>query len=81
MARWILYVLMLSILPGCSREGSPTARTKPIVPDIEVVNADTPGERIDLDKKTVAGKTTLFEFFSEKCPACHDDVARRRTHR
>jgi thiol-disulfide isomerase/thioredoxin len=38
------------------------------------VNETTPGQKLELEKYVVKGKTTLFEFYSGHCPAC-DEMA------
>ena len=61
--------LLLFLCAGCP-SGSTSSSATPSVPDLQVANATSPGETLDLPKLAVAGKTTLVEFTSERCPAC-----------
>lgn len=38
--------------------------------EIKVIN--TPGERVDIEKYIVKGKTTIFDFFATWCGPCND---------
>jgi len=59
------------LLVGCS--STPTSTTpSPHVPDLQIANSSTPGEKLDLSQLAVPGKTTLIEFYSDQCPPCHE---------
>lgn len=61
----VAVILFVAVLSGCG--GKPAAKETPIIPDMQVANADRPGEAIALSALLVPGKTTLVEFYSVHC--------------
>lgn len=63
------YVLVTLLLCGCSRSGDQLPAS-PAPPDLQTANASRPGERVELEKVLVPGKSTVVELYSDNCPPC-----------
>lgn len=62
-------VLVALLFCGCSgSQGRASAPLGP--PDLQTANSSRPGERIELEKVLVPGKSTVIEFYSDNCPPC-----------
>jgi thiol-disulfide isomerase/thioredoxin len=59
-------LIVLTLTAGCSRGTSQRVSNEYAV----VINADNPGENIDIMKHVESGKITVFDFYSEYCPPC-----------
>ncbi len=70
----LLFVLLLLGVLACggrpAPEASPQAQEPPA--DLRVVNANRPGERLDLQRFLSQDRTTLVEFYSDECPPCRE---------
>jgi thiol-disulfide isomerase/thioredoxin len=52
------------------RDGKPSLFSRSKAAGISVINRANPGERVPLAASAVKGKTTLFEFYSDRCEPC-----------
>jgi len=73
--RCVGLALVASLLTNCSgsaphgAQASPSPQPTPsaITPDLAHLKDGHPGESLELSSYVVPGKTTLFEFYSERC--------------
>ena len=56
------------LLAGCG--GTNSSVSQATAPDIRILNASNPGAQLDLSRSAVAGKITVFEFYSDHCRPC-----------
>ncbi len=62
----VVFVIAVILPTACNADKGQSSDKKSSL----IVNADNPGEELDINKYLVKGKINIVDFYSEYCPPC-----------